>query len=288
MIGIATSLFTAIFITRLLVDRSVEKGTELTFSTGVTKNWFKNMKVNFLKKRKLAYIISGVLLVASLGSIFTKGLNPGIDFVGGRTYQVRFDKDVNATEISDKLIKELGSAEAKTFGGDNQLKISTKYRIEDSGTEVDTDIQNKIFNVLKPYFANDMTFDQFKSGGNDKKIGILEAMKVGPTIADDIKRGSYLAVIGSLLIVFFYILFRFRWWQFSAGAVAAVFHDVIIVLGIFSMAYGLLPFNMELDQAFIAAILTVIGYSLNDTVVVFDRIREYYRNHEEWPFGKNS
>ncbi|MFD0965070.1 protein translocase subunit SecDF [Pseudofulvibacter geojedonensis] len=286
MIGIGTSLFTAIFITRLLVDRDVENGGSLPFSTNVTKNWFKNMKVNFLGKRKMAYIISGVLIIASLGSIFTKGLNPGIDFSGGRTYQVRFDQSVNATEATDNLVKVLGSAEAKTFGGDDQLKISTKYRVAESGEAVDNDIQGKLYEVLKPYFAKEITLEQFMSGGDDKEYGILEAMKVGPTIADDIKKASYFAVIGSLLIVFLYILGRFKWWQFSAGAVAAVFHDVIIVLGIFSLTYNLMPFNMEIDQAFIAAILTVIGYSLNDTVVVFDRIREYYRNHEEWPFGK--
>ena len=148
MIGIVTSLFTAIFITRMLVDWDVERGGNLTFSTGLTKNWFKNMKINFLGKRKLAYIISGVLIVASLGSIFTKGLNFGIDFSGGRTYQVRFDQPVNATKVTDELTKVLESAEAKTFGGDNQLKISTKYRVDESGEEVDTDIQKKMYNVL--------------------------------------------------------------------------------------------------------------------------------------------
>lgn len=287
MIGIATSLFTAIFITRLLVDWSAGKGSTLEFSTAITKNWFKNMSVNFLGRRKMAYIISGVLLAVSLGSLFTNGLNQGIDFVGGRTYQVRFDKDVNATEITDKLVATFGSAEAKTYGGNNQLKISTKYKIAEKGVEIDEEIQGMLFSELKGYYNANMSLENFQPGGDEAdKLGIVKTMKVGPTIADDIKKNSVWAVLGSLIVVFLYILLRFRWWQFSLGAVAAVFHDVIIVLGLFSLTYKIMPFNMEIDQAFIAAILTVIGYSLNDTVVVFDRIREYFNNNEDWVFGK--
>ena len=287
LIGILTSLFTAIFVTRLLIDRKVGQGADLTFDTAMTKSWFKKLRVGFLGKRKLSYIISGVLVIVSVISLSTKGLNQGIDFVGGRTYQVRFEGDINATEVTDKLTKEFGSAEAKTYGGNNQLKISTKYKIDESGVEIDEEIQKILFESLKSYYGEGMTLEQFKpDGGEGAKLGIVKTMKVGPTIADDIKKASYLAVIGSLLVVFFYILLRFKWWQFSLGAVAAVFHDVIIVLGIFSLTYEFMPFNMEIDQAFIAAILTVIGYSLNDTVVVFDRIREYFNDNEEWAFGK--
>ncbi|NQY29816.1 MAG: protein translocase subunit SecDF [Flavobacteriaceae bacterium] len=285
IIGIMTSLFTAIFITRLLVDWSASKGAVLPFSTGATKNIMKNMAIDFLGKRKLMYIISGVIVLASLASLFTNGLNEGIDFVGGRTFQVKFDKNVNTTEVSEKLTKVLGSVGVKTYGGDDQLKISTKYKIAEKGLAVDAEIKELLYKQLKSMLPAGMTFEQFKKGENGQ--GIVSTMKVGPTIADDIKKDSLLAVFGSLIVVFLYILMRFKWWQFSLGAVAAVFHDVIIVLGIFSLTKGLdLGFTMEIDQAFIAAILTVIGYSLNDTVVVFDRIREYFNNHEDWPYAK--
>jgi SecD/SecF fusion protein len=244
----------------------------------------KKMGINFLGKRKLTYIISAVLVIASLGSLFTGGLNQGIDFVGGRTFQVKFDKAVNTADVSESLTKVFGSAEVKTYGGDDQLKISTKYKIAEKGLVVDTEIKELLYTQLKDMLPAGMTLDQFTKGENGQ--GILKTMKVGPTIADDIKKNSLLAVLGSLLVVFLYILMRFKWWQFSLGAVAAVFHDVIIVLGIFSLLRNIMPFNMEIDQAFIAAILTVIGYSLNDTVVVFDRIREYFNNNEDWAYGK--
>jgi SecD/SecF fusion protein len=284
IIGIATSLFTAIFITRLLVDWSANKGGILPFSTGATKNVMKNMSVNFLGKRKLTYIISGALVILSLASLFTNGLNQGIDFVGGRTFQVKFDKAVNSNDVSNKLTKVFGSAEVKTYGGADQLKISTKFKIAEKGLAVDQEIKGLLFEQLKDMLPAGMTFEQFQKGENGQ--GIVRTMKVGPTIADDIKKASVWAVLGSLLVVFLYILIRFKWWQFSLGAVAAVFHDVVIVLGIFSLLGNIMPFNMEIDQAFIAAILTVIGYSLNDTVVVFDRIREYFNENEDWVFGK--
>ena len=286
MIGIATSLFTAIFITRLFVDWAVSNGKTLPFTTGITKNWFSKMSINFLKKRKTAYIISAVLVLASLGSLFTNGLNQGVDFVGGRTYLVRFDKAMNTNEVATTLTKEFGSAEVKTFGSDNQLKITTKYKIDEAGVEVDNEIQEKLFKDLKQYFPKGFTYDAFSKGDETKTVGLMQSMKVGPTIADDIKKASFWAVLGSLIIVFLYILMRFKWWQFSLGAVIAVFHDVLIVLGIFSITKDFMPFNMEVDQAFIAAILTVIGYSLNDTVVVFDRIREYFNENNDWAFGK--
>ena len=287
MIGIATSLFTAIFITRLFVDWNLSKGGTLTFTTGATKNVMKNMAISFLGKRKMAYIISGVLVVASLGSLLTNGLDQGIDFVGGRTYQVRFDQAMNSNEVAAKLVDVFGSAEVKTYGGDDQLKISTKYKIAEKGLAVDAEIKSMLFEQLKAYLPTTMTLDEFQNGATtDSKLGIVQTMKVGPTIADDIKKASVWAVLGSLIVVFLYILMRFKWWQFSLGAVAAVFHDVLIVLGIFSLTSQFMPFNMEIDQAFIAAILTVIGYSLNDTVVVFDRIREFFNDNEEWAFGK--
>jgi SecD/SecF fusion protein len=275
LIGIATSLFTAIFITRMLVDSRNAKGKELNFSTSITKNLFSNLSVSFLHKRKWAYIISGTLIVIAVVSLFTKGLNQGVDFVGGRSYTVRFVQPVNPSEVQADLEAVLGSAEAKTFGSDNQLKITTKYKVDVEGAAVDVEIQEKLYQALQGYLPQDLSYENFVNGQDDKTTGIMSSIKVGPTIADDIKKNSFLAVFGSLIVVFLYILLRFRKWQYSLGAVAAVFHDVLLVLGIFSITYTFMPFNMEINQAFIAAILTVIGYSLNDTVVVFDRIREF-------------
>ncbi len=279
LIGIATSLFTAIFITRLFIDKYTRNGKSLTCSTPMTKNLFKNVNINFLGKRKVAYIISGILIAISLGSLFTNGLNQGIDFVGGRTYTVRFAQDVNANEIEEDLIATFESAEAKTYGADNQLKITTKYRVNETGTEVDVAIETMLFNTLKPHLPEGMTYEDFTSDQEEKVAGRMGYYKVSPTIADDIKKSSFWAVLGSLVVVFLYILLRFRRWQFSLGAVAAVFHDVMIVLGIFSLTYKIMPFNMEIDQSFIAAILTVIGHSLNDSVVVLDRIRDFFNEH---------
>tara|TARA_B100000953_G_scaffold69453_2_gene55901 strand:+ start:5243 stop:8233 length:2991 start_codon:yes stop_codon:yes gene_type:complete len=286
LIGIATSLFTAIFITRLFIDGYGKNGKSLEFATGITKNLFKGMNTDFLGKRKVAYIISGILIVISLGSLLTQQLNLGVDFVGGRTYTVRFDQDVSPTEVQNILEERFGNAEAKTFGPNNQLKITTNYKIEEEGTAIDEEIQEGLFESLQPYLPGDLSEDEFINGSSDKTVGIMESMKVGPTIAEDIKAASFWAVLGSLIVVFLYILLRFRKWQFSLGAVVAVFHDVLIVLGVFSLLYKFMPFSLEINQAFIAAILTVIGYSLNDTVVVFDRIREYVNEHTTWKLGK--
>lgn len=286
LIGIGTSLFTAIFITRLLVDWYANKGGRLDFSTKITKNLFRNINIEFLKKRKMAYIISGIFIVLSLGSLFTNGLDQGVDFVGGRTYQVRFPQDVSASEISATLADAFGSADAKTVGDENQLKITTKYKVNESSSEVDEEIRLKLYNTLQPHLAG-VSYEEFIDlNDENKQVGLMESFKVSPTIADDIKQASFWAILGSLIVVFLYILIRFKRWQFSLGAVAAVFHDVLIVLGIFSLTYKFMPFNMEIDQAFIAAILTVIGYSLNDTVVVFDRIREFFNEHTSWDFNR--
>lgn len=286
LIGILTSLFTAIFITRLFIERYTVNGKPLTFSTSATKNLFRNLSINFLGKRKIAYIISGILIVLSLVSLFTQGLNQGVDFVGGRTYTVRFDKSVIASEIQQDLVAVYGSAEAKTFGGSNQLKITTKYKVDEQGSEVDDEVQELLFQALQPQFPQGYTYNDFTADDETKQIGLMQSMKVGPTIASDIKRASVWAVLGSLIVVFLYILLRFRRWQFSLGAVAAVMHDTIIVLGLFSLLRNVMPFSMEIDQAFIAAILTVIGYSLNDTVVVFDRIREYFNENPSWKLSR--
>lgn len=286
LIGIATSLFTAIFITRLLIEWYTKDGKSLPCSTSVTKNLFTNTNIQFLQKRKIAYIFSGILVLASIVSLSTLGLNQGVDFVGGRTYTVRFDKDVNSNEVQNDLTAIFGSAEAKTYGGNNQLKITTKYKVDETGSEVDEEIERMLFEGIKGQFQKEMTYEEFSGDSSGKTIGRMESYKVSPTIADNIKRDSFWAVIGAMIVMFLYILLRFRKWQFGLGAVASVVHDVILVLGIFSLTYSFMPFNMEIDQSFIAAILTVVGYSVNDTVIVFDRIREYFREHTNWKLGR--
>ncbi|MCF7561073.1 protein translocase subunit SecDF [Sabulilitoribacter multivorans] len=287
LIGIGTSLFTAIFITRLLIDWYVNRGGKLDFATAITKNLFRNISIEFLKKRKVAYVISGVFIAVSLGSLFTNSLDQGVDFVGGRTYQVRFAQDVSAAEITGVLSQPdvFGSADAKTFGDANQLKITTKYKVNETGAEVDEEIRKTLYDALQNHLDG-LTYEDFISDADTKSVGLMKYYKVSPTIADDIKQASFWAILGSLIVVFLYILLRFKRWQYSLGAVAAVFHDVLIVLGVFSLTYKFMPFSMEIDQAFIAAILTVIGYSLNDTVVVFDRIREFFNEHTSWQFNK--
>ena len=242
------------------------------------------MSIDFLKYRKIAYIFSFAVITSGLFSLFTSGLDQGIDFVGGRTYTVRFDRDMNTEEVKQSTDRIFGSSEIKTIGSPNQLKISTKYRVDDNTAEADEDVQRKLYESLQIFLPENFTYDQFLNAENN--VGKMMSAKVSPTIADDIKQNSFWAILGSLVVVFLYILFRFRKWQFSLGAVAAVFHDVLIVLGIFSLTYRFMPFSMEIDQAFIAAILTVIGYSLNDTVVVFDRIREFINEHSTWEFKK--
>ena len=286
MIGIATSLFTAVFITRILIDGAVNKGTNLTFNTSFSKGWFQDINVEFLKKRKIAYFISGAIIIGGLVSIFTIGLKQGVDFKGGRSYVVRFDQDMSATEVAGTLKDVFGTApEVKTYGTDNQLKITTVFRIDEEGVEVDEEVQNTLYTGLKSYLG-DLSYENFKPGFEKEGAGVMSYVKVEPTIADDIKTSALYAVFGSLLVVFLYILLRFRKVSFSIGAVVAVFHDVLIVLGVFSIFYKVMPFDMEIGQSFIAAILTVVGYSLNDTVVIFDRIREFAGIHTKWQYSE--
>ena len=276
LIGIATSLFTSIFIARILLDWSVNKGNKLTFVTGFSKNFFTNFHFDFLGVKKYTYIFSSLVVVVSVISLSTNGLNQGVDFVGGRTFQVRFEKPVSAEEVKLELVKAFdGSAEAKIFGKDNQLKITTKYKVAEAGTEADQAVNKILYDNLKKHFDASITYEKFVNNYDGKIYGILQASKVGPTVADDIKTNSYWAVIGAMLIVGLYLVVSFRKWQYSLGALAAVAHDVIFVLGIYSLLWKYMPFGMEIDQHFIAAILTVIGYSMNDTVIVFDRVREY-------------
>lgn len=293
-IGILTSLFSAIFITRLIFEWFLNKKWKINFSIKLTDNAFNNTHINFIGKRKIFYVLSSTVILIGIVSLFTRGLNKGVDFTGGRTYVVRFENPVNTVDIKNQLKKVYGEApEVKTFGSSNQVKITTKYLIDAdaptakqiaetkkvSGTEnpdIDDVVEAKLYEGLKSNIkGGKVTFKNFIENYR------MSSQKVGPTIADDIKTSAIYSILLSLIAIFIYILIRFNNWQYGLGAVLALVHDVSIILGVFSIAYTILPFSLELDQSFIAAILTVIGYSINDTVVVFDRIREYNTLHKK-------
>ncbi|MBP2284453.1 SecD/SecF fusion protein [Flavobacterium sp. CG_23.5] len=286
LIGIVTSLFTSIFIARIFIDRNIAGKNDLTFVTGFSKNFFTNFHFDFLGIKKWTYAFSAIVVVVSVISLFTNKLDQGVDFVGGRTFQVRFEKPVVAEDVKAELTKVFGSAEAKIFGNDNQLKITTKYKVEEHGVKADEEVNRLLYNSLKHHFSAGLTYDSFVKTSEGKKLGIVQASKVGPTVAEDIKTNAYWAVLGAMLIVFLYLLISFRKWQYGLGAIAAVAHDVIFVLGIYSLCYKFMPFGMEIDQHFIAAILTVIGYSMNDTVIVFDRVREFLDGKTKGTFAE--
>lgn len=278
VIGILTSLFTAIFITRLIFEYQLNKGKVLKFATNLTDGLFQNTNIQFLNNRKKFYILSGIIIVIGIGSLATKGLQKGVDFQGGRTYVVRFD---NAEKVETQTVSKLLEAqfdaapEVKTFGDDNQVKITTTYLIDSPDENADDLVEDKLYNGLTSVLGSEVSKEDFMDNF------LMSSQKVGPTIANDMIRSSILSVIFSLIIIFLYIVFRFKKWQYGAGALIALFHDVLIVLSLFSIFYGILPFSLEIDQAFIAAILTVVGYSINDTVVVFDRIREYLGSYKK-------
>ena len=285
IIGIITSVLTSIFVTRLIFEARVAKGKNITFQNKLTSNFLKNTHVNFLGARKWSYTISGILIVIAIASIFTKGFTYGVDFTGGRTYVVRFDQSVLAEDVraavnqvfdeataADETIKA-SSVEVKQFGGDSQMKITTSYKIDDEAASVDAEIEGMLYNALKGMFVQEMTLTDFTST-LDNPNGIVSSDKVGASIASDIRRDAIIAVILALIIIFAYIAFRFKGWNWGLGGVVSLAHTAIIVIGFFSLFTGILPFNLDVDQTFIAAILTIIGYAINDNVVIFDRIRE--------------
>ena len=287
IIGIITSVLTSVFITRIIFDDRIVKGKNITFDNKLTRNFLQNTKVDFLGKKKIAYIVSGALILISLVSIFTKGFTYGVDFTGGRTYVVRFDSPVTAEEVRAAAIAEFdGAVEVKQFGGESQMKITTQYLVEDESTDADAKVENKLYNALKGFFASELTFAEFTST-LDNPNGIISSDKVGPTIANDITRNAIIAVIIALFVIFAYIAVRFRGWTWGLGGVTGLAHTALIVIGFFSLFSGILPFSLDIDQTFIAAILTIIGYAINDTVVIFDRIREYKELHPKADFRQN-
>jgi len=287
LIGLIMTFFTSVLMSRVMIFSRLEKGKSLSVWTPMTKNLFRNIWVDFIAKRKVMYVISAVLVAVSIGSIVTNGFKYGIDFTGGRSFVVKFDKTVDVESVKGSLSQvfknekgETSSIDIKTFGNDQQLKITTDYKIGDESLKADQEIDQKLYQGLKNQLPASLTFEEFKSAA-ENPIGIVSSTKVGPTVADDIKMGGALAVLGSLLGIFAYILLRFRRWQFSLGAIIGLAFDATIILGAFSLFHSVMPFNMEINQDFIAAILTVLGYSINDTVIIFDRIRENLKDGRE-------
>ncbi len=287
LIGLIMTFFTSVLMSRVMIFSRLEKGKSLSVWTPMTKNLFRNIWVDFIAKRKVMYVISAILVAVSIGSIATNGFKYGIDFTGGRSFVVKFDKAVDVEAVKGSLSQvfknekgETSSIDIKTFGNDQQLKITTDYKIGDESLKADQEIDQKLYQGLKNQLPANLTFEEFKSAA-ENPIGIVSSTKVGPTVADDIKMGGALAVLGSLLGIFAYILLRFRRWQFSLGAIIGLAFDATIILGAFSLFHSVMPFNMEINQDFIAAILTVLGYSINDTVIIFDRIRENLKDGRE-------
>lgn len=280
MIGICTSLFTSIFITRLILERWLDKGKDVKFSTNFTRDFLKHTKFDFIKFGKTAFIIAGIMIAVSAISLATLKLNPGIDFTGGRNYVVRFDdnqlKDVDVKAALNNIPEFKDEVVVTTYGQSRQFKITTKYKIDSEDPNIDAEIQQLLYNGVKDLYKRNISYEQFTSDSekSDMMYGILSSQKVGPSIASDVTRNAFLAVGISLIVIFVYIAIRFKRWQYGMSSLIALAHDTIIVIGMYSLLYKVMPFSMEVDQSFIAAVLTIIGYSINNTVIIFDRIRE--------------
>ena len=284
IIGIVTSMLTAIFVTRLIFDDRISKGKGISFENNWTSNFLKNTHIDFLGARKWSYIVSGALILVALVSIFTKGFTYGVDFTGGRTYVVRFDKPVTAEEVRTATFnvfsnaEEESSVEVKQFGGESQMKITTSYKYKDESSSVDAEIESMLYEALKGFYAEEISLSEFTST-LDNPNGIISSDKVGASIANDIKRNAIISILLALLVIFAYIAVRFKGWNWGLGGVVSLAHTALILIGFFSLFSGILPFNLDVDQTFIAAILTIIGYAINDNVVIFDRIRENLQMH---------
>jgi SecD/SecF fusion protein len=282
IIGILTSLFSAIFISRLIFEYFLSKNKPILFGNKYTMDMLVDANFDFIGIRKIGYIISSTVIILGIVSLSIRGFNYGVDFSGGRTYVIRFDQQVNANDIRQTLNTEFGQQpEVKVFGPSSQVKVTTKFQIDNDSPAVDSIITGKLYKALKPFYVDQsISYKDFSANtGVDKLSGILSSQKVGPTIADDIRNSAILAIIFALIVIFAYVAVRFNKWQFGFGGVAALFHDTMFVIALYSLFYSIMPFSMEVDQAFIAAILTIIGYSINDTVIIFDRIRENLTLH---------
>ncbi len=287
VIGIITSVLTSIFVTRLIFEGQLKRGKNITFASEWSSRFLKNTKINFLGLRKRTYMASAIVCVVCLAFIFTKGFSLGVDFSGGRTYTVRFDQQVTPEQVRAALLDEFGeSSEVKQFGGASQMRITTKYMVGDKSTEADRQIEAKMYNALKAFYANDPGLEGFTSTLENPN-GIISSDRVDASIASEVRRDAVIAVILALIVIFGYIAFRFKNWTWGVGGVTSLIHNSIIVIGFYSIFSGVLPFTLDVDQTFIAAVLTIIGYSINDNVVIFDRIREYRTLYPKRPLDQN-
>jgi len=280
VIGIITSVVTSIFITRLIFEDRLAKGKEISFYSGWSQKFLKNTKIDFLGKKKITYAISGALILVAILSVAFKGFTYGVDFSGGRTYVVRFDQPTTAEQVRasvDDVFKRVdaeATAEVKQFGGASQMRITTNYLVNDQSQETDQKIENMLYESLKGHFVNDLTFDEFVSTQGNPN-GIISSDRVDAAVASEMQRDAVIAVILAWIAVFAYIALRFRSWTWGLGGVSSLIHNTIILIGFYSLFTGILPITLDVDQQFIAAVLTIVGYSINDNVVIFDRIREY-------------
>ena len=287
VIGIITSVLTSIFITRLIFERRLAKNKDITFDSPATRNFLQHTHINFIKARKTSYIVSAVVCIICLVSIFTKGFSYGVDFSGGRTYTVRFDQPTTPEQVRAATLEEFGeAAEVKQFGGASQMRITTKYRVNEQSVEVDHEIEAKLYNALKDMYANPLSLQDFTST-IDNPNGIVSSDRVDASIASEMQRDAVIAVILALIAIFGYIAIRFKNWTWGIGGVSSLVHNTIIIIGFYSIFSGILPFTLDVDQTFIAAVLTIIGYSINDNVVIFDRIREYKALYPKRPLDQN-
>lgn len=279
IIGIVCSFFIAVFLTRIAFDLITKNGrcANMTFTTGLSRNIFSNVNFNFIGKSKTSLIVWGTLVVVSIASLFVRGLDQGIDFSGGRNYVVQFEQEVDANELESKLetVFTESSVSVITIDNNTKVRVSTNYKIDSEDANVDNEVTDKLYEGLKDYLTvGGKTMSKEAFSVSDEEHGIISIQKVGPSVADDMKRDAYWAVSIAVICMFLYILLRFRTIAFSVGAVSAVALTAFLIIGFYSICRGIFPFSMEMDQSFIAAVLTIIGYQINDTVVVFDRVRE--------------
>jgi len=288
VLGLLLSLFSSIFIARLVFEWMLNRNMKITTGNKYTFDLLHNISIDFMGLRKKMYILSIAIIIPGIISLFIRGLEPGLDFTGGRSYIVRFDQNVSTNDVRESLNKTLGEyPEVKTFGPSNQVKITTKVMINDRDQKSDSIVNMKLFDGVKQFYKTPISYNDFKSADAKKIIGQLSSQRVDPTISYTLIWRAFMAVLFSLLIIFIYIAIRFKNWQFGLGGVISLAHDTLVILTVFTLFHGILPFGMEIDQTFIAALLTIIGYSIMDTVIIFDRIREYRALYPKRELGSN-
>ena len=281
IIGILISFFTAVFMTRLVYEyfMNKDKWLNLTFSSKISKNLMTNVHFDFMGRNKQWFTITGIILVICIGSLFVRGLSQSIDFTGGRNFKVQFENAVEPEQVRELIASKFGDSNVSVIaiGTDKKtVRISTNYRIEEEGNNVDSEIEAYLYETLKPVLTQNITLETFIDRENHTGGSIVSSQKVGPSIADDIKTSAMWSVVLALIAIGLYILIRFRNIAYSVGSVAALTSDTLMILGAYSLCWGWMPFSLEIDQTFIGAILTAIGYSINDKVVIFDRVREFF------------